>query len=144
MTFIEKKNYKQIGQDLSKFYYWCVNWWGVSTDVGTLYRKEFIERWKQYERRFHLFDNDGNPLPPPTGFVLPPSINANHRFRLILVTHDESTFFQNDERKNVWAPKDELAPPKPKGDGQSLMVSDFLTVEWGRLKDENEYVIHGH
>jgi hypothetical protein len=108
------------------------------------YRKEFIERWKQYERRFHLFDNDGNPLPPPTGFVLPPSINANHRFRLILVTHDESTFFQNDKRKNVWAPKDELAPPKPKGDGQSLMVSDFLTAEWGRLKDENEYVVHGH
>ncbi len=26
----------------------------------------------------------------------------------------------------------------PKGNGQSIMVSDFLTLEWGRLKDEEQ------
>jgi len=30
--------------------------------------------------------------------------------------------------------------PRPKGDGQSLMVSDFLTVEWGCLCDNNRCV----
>jgi hypothetical protein len=55
------------------------------------YREAFVGRWKQYERRFYLWDNDSNLLPLPKGFPVP-----GFRFRLILVTHDESTFYQND------------------------------------------------
>ena len=62
-------------------------------------------------------------------------------FPLILVTHDESTFFQNDERKTCWSHQDSRPTPKPKGDGQSLMVSDFLTAEWGRLCDGDRCII---
>jgi hypothetical protein len=57
------------------------------------------------------------------------------RFRLILVTHDESVFYQNDFRKTHWIASTSKAAPLPKGDGQSIMVSDFLTSEWGRLLD---------
>ena len=57
------------------------------------------------------------------------------RFRLILVTHDESVFYQNDFRKTHWIASTSKATPLPKGDGQSIMVSDFLTSEWGRLLD---------
>jgi hypothetical protein len=92
------------------------------------YRNLFIARWKGYEKRFHKWDNDGNLLRLPTGFPIP-----GGRFRLILITHDESTFYQNDERKTHWAHSSMTATPKAKGNGQSLMVSDFLTVEWGRL-----------
>ena len=63
-------------------------------------------------------------------------------FRLVLVTHDESTFYQNNCRKTVWAQKTSRPTPQPKGDGQSIMVSDFLTFEWGRLRDGKESVHH--
>jgi len=102
---------------------------GHERDDVVAYRKDFVERWAGYETRFQIWDNDGNPLPRP-----PDS------FPLILVTHDESTFFQNDERKTCWSHQDSRPSPKPKGDGQSLMVSDFLTAEWGRLCDGDRCV----
>ena len=97
------------------------------------YRNVFVGRWAGYKTCFHFWDDNGNSLPPhrfdalPSGFALP----------LILVTHDKSTFFQNDERKTSWSHQDSWPAPKPKGDGQSLMVSDFLTAEWGCLHNNN-------
>jgi hypothetical protein len=99
------------------------------------YRKAFVERWMGYERRFHRWDHDGTELPRPIGF---PVAGAIGRFRLILVTHDESTFFQNDERNTGWSHADSKSKPKAKGNGQTLMVSDFLTPDWGRLRDGDE------
>ena len=99
------------------------------------YRKSFVERWMGYERRFHRWDHDGTELPRPDGFLVSGAIG---RFRLILVTHDESTFFQNDERNTGWSHATSKSKPKAKGNGQSLMVSDFLTSEWGRLRDGDE------
>ncbi|KAH8986707.1 hypothetical protein EDB92DRAFT_1787601, partial [Lactarius akahatsu] len=96
------------------------------------YRKAFVKRWKEYEKHFHLWDNNGDLLPLPNGFPVP---EAHGRFHLILVTHDESTFFQNDLQKTHWAHKGDKPTPQPKGNGQSLMVSDFLTADWGHLCD---------
>jgi hypothetical protein len=100
------------------------------------YRCAFVERWKTFEKRFHQWDNDGRELPRPNGFPLP----DNGPFRLVLITHDESTFYQNDRRKIAWAQTTSRPVPQPKGDGQSIMVSDFLTSEWGRLHDGKEFV----
>ena len=99
------------------------------------YRKTFVERWKEYEKRFVIYDNNGEVLSTPTGFPIPQWQRA---FRLILVTHDESTFYENDRRKTQWVHEKAKAVAEKKGEGQSLMVSDFLTVEWGplRIKDE--------
>ena len=85
---------------------------------------------------FHLWDNEGNELPWPQGYPVP-----GHRFHLILITHDESTFFQNDDRKAIWQHASKKGAPKPKGKGQSIMVSDFLTMEWGHLCDDTECAI---
>ena len=105
------------------------------------YRTTFVQRFKQYERRFHLWDDNGEELPPPRGFHVP---EAAGRFRLVLVTHDESTFFQNDQRKVGWDREGSSKAPKPKGDGQSIMVSDFLTMDWGRLRDDTRCVFHAN
>ena len=35
------------------------------------YRKGFVERWKEYEKRFVIYDNDGNVVSTPTGFSVP-------------------------------------------------------------------------
>ena len=98
------------------------------------YRKAFVERWAGYENHFQFWDDNANPLSRPS-----PSDESDSS-PLILVTHDESTFFQNDERKTSWSHQDSRPAPKPKGEGQSLMISDFLTPEWGRLRDENRSV----
>jgi hypothetical protein len=100
------------------------------------YRCAFVERWKTFEKHFHQWDNDGRELPRPNGFPLP----DNGPFRLVLVTHDESTFYQNDCHKIAWAQTTSRPVPQPKGDGQSIMVLDFLTSEWGRLHDGKEFV----
>ena len=98
------------------------------------YQKEFIARWKDYEKQMVTYDKDGNIDFTPTGFPVP----QGHRFRLILVTHDESTFYANDRRKTQYYHTSEKATPQKKGEGPSLMISDMLTSEWGRLQDGEE------
>ena len=98
------------------------------------YRKGFVERWREYERRFVIYGNDGKVLSTPTGFPVPQGV----RFRLILVTHDESTFYENDRRKLQWVNDKAKPVAEKKGEGQSIMISEFLTSEWGRLQDGDE------
>ena len=70
----------------------------------------------------------------PTGFPVPQGV----RFRLILVTHDESTFYENDRRKMLWINNNSKAVAEKKGEGQSIMASEFLTSEWDQLKNGDE------
>ena len=44
----------------------------------------------------------------------------------VFVTHDESTFYANDGRHQMWI-EGEKQPLRPKGKGRGIMVSDFLT-----------------
>ncbi|THU92285.1 hypothetical protein K435DRAFT_672399 [Dendrothele bispora CBS 962.96] len=99
------------------------------------YRNDFVQRWKEYEKRMVTFDKDGNPT-MPNGFEVP----QGPRFRLVLVTHDESTFYAHDRRKSVWWHPSMDAVPERKGEGVSVMVSAFLTPDWGLLKDDEECV----
>jgi hypothetical protein len=107
---------------------------GHERDDVVEYRKGFVERWKEYEKRFVIYDNNGNVLSTPTGFPVPQGV----RFRLILVTHDESTFYENDRRKTIWMNNETKAVAEKKGEGQSIMASEFLTSEWGRLTNGDE------
>jgi len=87
-----------------------------------------VEHWMGHEQCFHQWDNNGMELPHPNGFPVPGVIG---HFHLILVTHNESTFFQNDECNMGWSHATSKSKPKAKGNGQTLMVSDFLTPDWG-------------
>jgi len=60
-----------------------------------------------------------------------------HPFCLILMTHDESTFYANNEQKTHWYHESEAPMPVKKGEGASIMTSDFLTSEWGCLTSED-------
>ena len=51
----------------------------------------------------------------------------------IFITHDESLFYSNDDRPTVWAPLGE-PPLRKKGQGKSIMVSEFLLETIGCLK----------
>jgi hypothetical protein len=80
------------------------------------------------------YDNDGNWIRIPEGTD---RVTGQPR-RLILVTHDESTFFSNERCPLGWIHPSFKAKPLPKGEGESLMVSDFLTPDWGHVNDKNE------
>ena len=97
------------------------------------YREGFIVRWKVYEKRMVIYDNDGNVANVLAGFP----VAQGQPFKLILVTHDESTFYEYDRRKSKWTHKSDKPVPERKGEGQSLMISDFLTFEWGRLVSDD-------
>jgi hypothetical protein len=100
------------------------------------YRNAFTKRWvEDYEPRMAEYDNNGDWIRMPEGNL--PNGQAN---RLILVTHDESTFFANERCNLGWIHPSFKAKPLPKGEGESLMVSDFLTPDWGRLVDGERWV----
>ena len=61
-----------------------------------------------------------------------PSLEQNEKFHSFVV-HDESTFFSNDGLKQFWAPEGEQ-PLRPKFQGSSLHVSEFLCETIGRLR----------
>jgi len=100
-------------------------------DDVVAYHEAFVKRWlEEYEPRMVEYDNDGKVKKEPEGYVLQGKYKGQ-AFHVILVTHDESTFYAND-RKNVgWGHKSDKGKPKRKGEGESIMVSDFLTLEWG-------------
>ncbi|KAL5504652.1 hypothetical protein ACEPAH_7315 [Sanghuangporus vaninii] len=86
-------------------------------DVVKYRQEHFLPLWQEYEKEMALGDPEKAMRP-----------------RLILVTHDESTFYANDQRKLRWVHNSELPKPKLKGEGPSIMVSDFCTPEAGWLK----------
>ena len=100
------------------------------------YQKGFVERFAQhYAPCMYNWDCDGRETKPSRdGFT---GDLKGRPFRLILVTHDESTFYANDERKARWYHESEAPMPVRKGEGTSIMASDFLTSEWGRLTTED-------
>jgi hypothetical protein len=55
------------------------------------YRNAFVARWKVYEKRFHTWDSDGVEHQPQNALLV-----EGGQFQLILVTHNESVFYQND------------------------------------------------
>jgi hypothetical protein len=104
------------------------------------YHQQFVNWFLTcYTPWMHTWDNDGIEM-KPIGFHSP---EINGCFRIIPVTHDESTFYANDERKTQWIHESQKAAPERKGEGTSIMISDFLTSEWGCLTsaDGTECVI---
>lgn len=105
------------------------------------YCKAFYEQWKKYEKCMVTYDNDGNIAFIPSGFY----VKQWPRFCLVLVTHDESTFYAHDRRKNYWSPDSASATSECKGEGPSLMISELMTNEWVCLscrEEEDEYVTY--
>ena len=52
----------------------------------------------------------------------------------ILWFNDQCIFYQNDRRKFRWVHVSEKPVPLPKGEGISLMVSDFISADYGWLR----------
>lgn len=86
------------------------------------YRAEFLSRLQELKPRIVEWDEEGN----EKDFTVPEG-----QQKIVIVTHDESTFHANDSRRQVWVEKGKM-PLRPKGMGKGIMVSDFLYPR-GRL-----------
>lgn len=100
-------------------------------DVVEYRQNVFIPKWEEFQKRMILRDNDGNivQMPPPGQLVIPQ-------------THDESTFYAHDQRKSRWIHISEGPTPVRKGEGTSIMVSDFCSPDNpnGWLRSEDGFV----
>jgi hypothetical protein len=57
--------------------------------------------------------------------------------KVVFWSQDECTFVANDERRVRWVHNSEFAKPHAKGEGASLMVSDFVSADYGWLCSPN-------
>ncbi|KAJ7353102.1 hypothetical protein DFH08DRAFT_956188 [Mycena albidolilacea] len=80
----------------------------------------YIPKIKSLEARMHHWDRDGCPefRPHPKGK------------RVVVWYHNESIFYAHDQKHKGWYHKDASKLHK-KGDGHSLMVADFVSVDFG-------------
>lgn len=101
---------------------------GHERDDVVAYRKQYLTELTQLEAAYPsppVPDDLPCPLPPPG------------QKRLVIIDHDESTFYANDDESRAWGePGSHYI--KPKGKGSSIMVSDFIDELNGplRLTDE--------
>ncbi|KXN89124.1 hypothetical protein AN958_06325 [Leucoagaricus sp. SymC.cos] len=53
---------------------------------------------------------------------------------VVIWFHDESTFYAHDRRQNYWMPPNSSPEPTAKGEGQSMMVANFVSADYGWLQ----------
>lgn len=95
------------------------------------YRDAFLSRMSVHAKYFFQYDGDD------MSSVTPPALSSDQRPR-ILVTHDESCFSSHDGKATIWMDADDR-PLRPKGQGRSIMVSEFLCECHGPMKlDESQ------
>jgi len=93
------------------------------------YRAKFLEELKELEQFMPMFVGDDM-------IQINPEIPNNQQLH-IFVTHDECLFYANDDRPIVWTPIGE-PPLRKKGQGKSIMISEFLLETIGCLKLTSE------
>src|SRR6185437_16255973 len=67
---------------------------------------------------------------------VPPVLKVGKR-ELILVTHDECIFYSYNRKRGIWV-YDGMMPLRKKGNGKSIMVSEFVSEACGRLQLSEE------
>lgn len=108
-------------------YHWVQNHRGQYVDghecedVVYYCQNVFLKKWEEVERKLCSWGQDGEEI-------------CNTDWPLCIWFHDKSTFYANDCRKSRWVYKDVSAAPYVKGEGSSLMVVDFVSVDHGWLK----------
>lgn len=95
-------------------------------DVVEYRQHIFLPAWKEIMPHLRTWSSDG---------MIEESTEPRPRQQKTTVWyHDESTYYQNDRRKLRWVHIDEKPVPQPKGEGASLMISDFVSADYGWLQ----------
>jgi hypothetical protein len=82
------------------------------------YPEAFLKRMLEYANYF--FQHKGDDM----NIEMAPVLESSQRL-LVLVTHDKSCFSSHDGKATIWMDANDW-PLRPKGQGRSIMVSEFL------------------
>jgi len=91
------------------------------------YRKEFLEKIFEYEKHEKYMSKYESESMDRIRLDLPEGEKER-----VLVVHDKYIFYSNDGKRGLWT-KDGEMPLRKKGNGRSIMVSEFLTEIVGCL-----------
>jgi hypothetical protein len=97
------------------------------------YRELWAKRMLEYQKKMKEFEGANMEC------VLEPNLRIWDKEH-VLVTHDECIFYSNDAQASMWLEDGESVIRK-KGQGGSVMVSEFLCACHGRLQIPHEDAI---
>ncbi|KAF8335676.1 uncharacterized protein EI90DRAFT_3152738 [Cantharellus anzutake] len=92
-------------------------------DVVNYWQTVFLPAMAEYAKSTRKWDMNGEE-------ELPESPPEQHT---VLWFHEESIFYAHDRRRVRWVHNSETPKPYPKGEGASLMVSDFVSADYGGM-----------
>ncbi|KAH7333693.1 hypothetical protein B0J17DRAFT_676500 [Rhizoctonia solani] len=105
---------------------------GHEQDNVVKYRQSiFVPFWRHLERLRTIYNEKGEPDPER-----PMTIHPGEK-PIIFWFHDESVFYGNDRRMVRWVHVSEHAKPYKKGEGNTIMITDFICPEFGWLRGKN-------
>ncbi|KAJ3555900.1 hypothetical protein NM688_g2325 [Phlebia brevispora] len=107
-------------------------------DVVAYRQETFLPSMEKYEGQMRVWDTStGEETVDPEARAQASDgtdLEGQPRRRVVLWYHDESTFYAHDRRTVYWVHKTDKAVPKPKGEGSSIMVADFVSADYGWLR----------
>ncbi|KAF8315112.1 hypothetical protein DL93DRAFT_2136065 [Clavulina sp. PMI_390] len=114
-------------------------------DVVDYRQKQYLPAIAAFRAQTREWDVDGNevvgqelePESQRDGPSTPPVTASPPPRRVVIWFHDESIFYAHDRRKIRWVHSSETAKPYAKGEGQSFMVADFVSADYGWLRGPN-------
>lgn len=86
----------------------------------------YLPRLAELQKRSYVYDNDGNVYYGPLAGR-----------RVIIWYHDESILYAHNRRCRSWYHKDSDAQPYQKGEGNSFMIADYFSADFGWLRGIN-------
>ena len=93
-------------------------------DVMSHWQNVYLPFMLECEKRARQWDGDGNEVIHGT---------LGLHWHLTIWFHDECIFYAHDRWITRWVHSSETAKPYAKGKGQSLMVADFVSADYGFL-----------
>jgi hypothetical protein len=91
-------------------------------DVVAYHQNRFLPFWDQLLPSLQEWDTDGNEI-----------MDRAADWRMVIWTQDELTFYVHDWHKLHWVHDGKNPKPMQKGEGASLMVSDFALADYSWL-----------
>ena len=99
-------------------------------DVVDFRQKVFLPQYAEFHKRAAKFDSEGKEEPSTTPIL-------EHEKPTMIHHHDETIFYGNDRRNEYWIHDTETPKLYAKGEGQSLMVADFVSSDIGWLSSSD-------
>jgi hypothetical protein len=101
-------------------------------DVVAYRQTNYIPTWKGFEDRMAVYTLDGTTI----DLERTPKLRPGEK-QVIVWFHDESTFYAHDRRLIRWVYLGEHPTISPKGEGNSVMIGNYVCAELGWMQGKD-------